>query len=156
MELLQSLELAGQNLLGPVWLPIWTLVKILAIVLPIMGAVAYLTLAERKVIGFMQIRIGPNRVGYYGLLEMLQNNELGTVVAVNGVPLTPDLPQQDYTRRWLTMHRTVPVSLLRPGYNELTITMVSLLPDTQHRNFVWDDFQVRNIRLVRPAAALNQ
>jgi NADH-quinone oxidoreductase subunit H len=69
MELLQTLELAGQNLLGPFWLPIWTVVKILLIVLPIMGAVAYLTLAERKVIGFMQIRIGPNRVGYYGLLQ---------------------------------------------------------------------------------------
>ncbi|MBM5573213.1 MULTISPECIES: NADH-quinone oxidoreductase subunit NuoH [Deefgea] len=48
---------------------VWTLLKIILIVAPIMGAVAYLTLAERKVIGFMQIRIGPNRVGPFGLLQ---------------------------------------------------------------------------------------
>ncbi len=69
MELLHTLQLAGQDLLGPAWLPIWTVVKIMLIVAPIMGAVAYLTLAERKVIGYMQIRIGPNRVGPYGLLQ---------------------------------------------------------------------------------------
>ncbi len=66
-ELMQYL----QNLLGVAWLPVWTLVKILVIVVPIMLTVAYLTLAERKVIGYMQVRIGPNRVGYFGLLQPL-------------------------------------------------------------------------------------
>jgi NADH-quinone oxidoreductase subunit H len=45
------------------------LLKIFAIVLPLMGMVAYYTYAERKVIGYMQVRIGPNRVGWRGLLQ---------------------------------------------------------------------------------------
>lgn len=55
------------NLFGPTWPLVWTLAKIVAIVLPIMGCVAYLTLAERKVIGFMQVRLGPNRVTFFGI-----------------------------------------------------------------------------------------
>ena len=43
--------------------------KILLIILPILGAVAYLTLMERKVIGAMQLRRGPNIVGPFGLLQ---------------------------------------------------------------------------------------
>ena len=48
---------------------VWTLLKIIALVVPLMLGVAYLTYAERKVIGWMQVRIGPNRVGFQGLLQ---------------------------------------------------------------------------------------
>lgn len=45
----------------------WTILKIVIILLPLIISVAYLTLAERKVIGSMQVRVGPNRVGWKGL-----------------------------------------------------------------------------------------
>ncbi len=44
-------------------------IQAVAVILPIMLVVAWLTYAERKVIGFMQVRMGPNRVGYLGLLQ---------------------------------------------------------------------------------------
>ncbi len=47
----------------------WIIAKILAVVVPLLIAVAYLTLAERRVIGFMQLRKGPNVVGPFGLFQ---------------------------------------------------------------------------------------
>ena len=48
---------------------LWLLAKIIAIIIPVMLSVAYLTLFERKVIGAMQLRKGPNVVGPFGLLQ---------------------------------------------------------------------------------------
>ncbi len=45
----------------------WIIAKILIIVLPLLGVVAYLTMAERKVIAYMQYRVGVNRVGIRGI-----------------------------------------------------------------------------------------
>ena len=59
----------GQGLFGVAWPAVWTLLKIVAIVAPLMLGLAYLTYFERKVIGYMHVRIGPNRVGPWGLLQ---------------------------------------------------------------------------------------
>ena len=72
--MIDAIHAFGQGLGGgiwptTVWPVIWTLIKIICVLLPLMGCVAYLTLWERKAIGFTQIRLGPNRVGPFGLLQ---------------------------------------------------------------------------------------
>lgn len=65
----------GHGLIGAAWWTglgwpvVWNLIKIICVVAPLMGAVAYLTLWERKAIGWTQVRPGPNRIGPFGLLQ---------------------------------------------------------------------------------------
>ncbi|HET8694426.1 MAG: NADH-quinone oxidoreductase subunit NuoH [Burkholderiales bacterium] len=67
--MIDALYTAGANTLGGAWPVVWSLIKIVALLLPLLGCVAYLTLWERKAIGWSQIRPGPNRTGPGGLLQ---------------------------------------------------------------------------------------
>ncbi|HTH43792.1 MAG TPA: NADH-quinone oxidoreductase subunit NuoH [Oxalicibacterium sp.] len=65
----EVIHTTGRDIFGFYWPLVWNLVKIIVVVAPLMGAVAYLTLWERKVIGWMHVRLGPNRVGPAGLFQ---------------------------------------------------------------------------------------
>ncbi|MCO5121235.1 MAG: NADH-quinone oxidoreductase subunit NuoH [Burkholderiaceae bacterium] len=69
MDWITSINEAGSGILGGAWPVVWNVIKILCVMLPLLGCVAYLTLWERKLIGYMHLRIGPNRVGPGGLLQ---------------------------------------------------------------------------------------
>ena len=66
MDMLQQFI---QGVFGPAWPVVWNLLKIVAVVAPLLLGVAYLTYFERKVIAYMHVRIGPNRVGPLGLIQ---------------------------------------------------------------------------------------
>ncbi len=68
-EFIVGFNSVGSAWFGDAWPVAWILIKIVAIVLPVLACVAYLTLWERKLIGWMHIRLGPNRVGPFGLLQ---------------------------------------------------------------------------------------
>ena len=103
---LNSLMQLGQNTFGSAWANIvtvvWTLIKVMLIIGPLLLVVAYTTFAERKVIGWMQIRIGPNRVGPWGLLQPLAD---GLKVLLKEVSSPPTRIERYFSwRRCLLLH----------------------------------------------------
>ena len=66
--MVDTLHAFGGGLFGAAWPVVWTLIKIVLVVAPLMLSVAYLTLWERVAIGWSQLRPGPNRVGPRGWL----------------------------------------------------------------------------------------
>lgn len=73
MPYLDKMMQLGQDVFGSAWgdllTVVWTVIKIMVLVGPLLLIVAYVTFCERKVIGWMQVRIGPNRVGPWGLIQ---------------------------------------------------------------------------------------
>ncbi|HEV2106596.1 MAG TPA: NADH-quinone oxidoreductase subunit NuoH [Candidatus Eisenbacteria bacterium] len=54
---------------GTFQVALWALVKVVVILFTLLGVVSYLILAERKIMAHMQARVGPNRVGPFGMLQ---------------------------------------------------------------------------------------
>src|SRR6202158_5104433 len=69
MGLFDTINAGGTQILGVAWPTVWALVRILVFSVVILLCVAYLILWERKLIGWMHVRLGPNRVGPMGLLQ---------------------------------------------------------------------------------------
>ncbi|CAH0443188.1 NADH-quinone oxidoreductase subunit NuoH [Ralstonia syzygii] len=67
--MIESITFFGTATFGGWWPLIWALVRAVCIIVPLLLCVAYLILWERKLIGWMHVRLGPNRVGPFGLLQ---------------------------------------------------------------------------------------
>jgi hypothetical protein len=97
----------GTGIFGGAWPAVWTLIKIVLIVAPLMLGVAYLTYFERKVIGYMQVRIGPNRVGPWGLIQPIADG-LKLLMKEIIVPAAPTRASSSSPRCWQSRRRWRP------------------------------------------------
>jgi hypothetical protein len=82
-------------------------------------------------------------------LRIMQSNVPANYVWVNGQRLEPDFPPEDFSGSWVSITREVPAGLLRPGPNQVAVTIGRTLPVLQDRYFSWDDLQIKDVVLWR-------
>jgi NADH-quinone oxidoreductase subunit H len=101
----ESINSGGAQLLGAAWPTVWALVRILVVAVVILLCVAYLILWERKLIGWMHVRLGPNRVGPAGLLQPIAD-----VLKL----LLKEVIQPTQASRWIYM--IAPIMVVVPAF----------------------------------------
>jgi NADH-ubiquinone oxidoreductase chain 1 len=55
---------------------LFSIVEVLIVLVPVLLSVAFMTIIERKVLASMQRRVGPNVVGYYGIMQPCERHSL--------------------------------------------------------------------------------
>ncbi len=91
--------------------------------------------------------------GSWTLRLEMEGHERTNRILLNG-QLVGYLPSQTWADMWVSASLPVPASLLRVGYNELTVEVGRAIPDCQVTGNAWDELLFRRIRLERPAQAL--
>ncbi|RIK36555.1 MAG: hypothetical protein DCC55_26925, partial [Chloroflexi bacterium] len=80
-------------------------------------------------------------------LRIMQSNEWGNYVWVNGVRLEPPFGREDFSASWVAQSWPIPAVMLRSGANEVRVTIASTTPVMQDRGWRWDDLQFKEIVL---------
>jgi hypothetical protein len=82
-------------------------------------------------------------------LRMMQSNFWSNRVWVNGKVLPEPLPVTDFSKSWVSTTAVVPPGLLKPGPNEIRITIAHATPLIQDKGFGYDKLQFKDIVLQR-------
>ncbi len=82
-------------------------------------------------------------------MRVMQSNFWGNHVWINGHRLSPPLYPEDFSGSWISYTWEVPAEWLRPGVNELEVTIARAVPLIQDLRFAWDDVQFKDAYLWR-------
>lgn len=95
----------------------------------------------------------PRQAPWRLTMELMQVNDFDTRVLVNDQPVAPAyLPTEDFTSAWVTAQFQVAGEQLHVGRNTVTLRDGKLFPAFQQLGYTWDDFQARNVVLLKPRA----
>ncbi len=91
----------------------------------------------------------PGDAAWHLTLRIMQSNFWSNRVWVNGQPLPEPVPLEDFSKSWVSHTWSVPAGLLRPGPNEIRVTIGHATPLIQAQGFGYDKIQIKDVVLWR-------